>query len=337
MKIQNKYGVIVLLLYVSITSLPLYAQKIKYERVPITYYKKPLLVLDSAYKTYAISANIPDYMGGNYAAANLQYNMQNLKKVPNPGDIEVMLKYNYYTLFTNQQPTINTINRKEKVNNVEVNKTYYNKTCAFEQPYEYKIMNNKYGNSLGGRVDTWVFRITTPEYSTEQEAHNSWDSYVRGQVAAETQQLHNRIAAELSNKVSNLFYKGDATTTVDIYKIKDNKEYADLDSAYNIAIEAYKLLSNHTDTSRVVYSKAIQPATNIWLRAIAQKEDSKKARITSKIVNVLLFNLAYAAYWNRDWNIALQYAQAADENGKRDFWVKDFEKNIEQVKKRGGQ
>jgi hypothetical protein len=143
MKQKIKYCKLISALCISILAGHCYAQKTKYERIPITYYKMPSFVLDSTYKTYSVSANIPDYMGGNYAAANISYTIQGLKKVATTGDIEILLNYPYYKLFTNTPPQINTTSRTNKE---KVTTTTYSKSCTYEQGYEYKIVNNKTGN-----------------------------------------------------------------------------------------------------------------------------------------------------------------------------------------------
>lgn len=311
-----------------------YAQKIKYERVNITYYKMPTMVLDSTYKTYAVVANIPDYMGGNYAAASMSYTLQHLKKATSPADIEVLLNYGYYKQMGVFPPIINKLSHTNKVNGVEVTTHGYNKSCSYEQPFEYKIVDNKTGQKITHKIDSWTCTITTQEYATEAEAHQAWDGVLRAQITQIQTANHNKLAASINGIISNAFYKGDAPATVDLYKMKDKEDYADLDSAFNMAIAAYKLLSNHQNDSREDFIKAIQPAMQIWQSVIAQKEDSKKARVNPKIANVVLYNLASAAYWSKDWDTAINYAKVADENGKSDFWVKDFIKNTEIMKKR---
>jgi hypothetical protein len=328
------YKKIMVLLCVSIIALHSYAQKTKYERTNITYYKVPTVVLDSTYKTYAIVANIPEYMGGSYTASSLTYNMQHLKKATSPADIEVLINYEYYRSFVNQAPKVTTSTSKSTVNGAEVITTTYTKDGSYEQPFQYKIINNKTGVILAQKNDSWVFTVTGTSYNTEAEAIQNWESTLRTQASKEAMQVHYRAVARISAVLTDLYYKGDATTYVDIYKMKDKEDYADLDSAFTLATEAYKLVSNHKNEDRTEFAKAIIPATQIWQRVVAQKEDSKKARINPKTANVVLFNLAYAAYWCKDWDAAIGYAKAAEENGKSDGWCKDFIKNTEVMKKR---
>jgi hypothetical protein len=267
----------------------------------------------------------------------LRYKIGYLKPINTIPDVEIRLNYPYYKHFMNAAPFVNKSSKKEKVNGVEVITTTYNKSCSYEGSYEYNITDNVADRKLAGKKDTWLWTVTTPEYSTEAEANQAWEAYSRSRISEVCTAQHNKVAAEIGRIVAALFYKGDATTTVDLYKMKDKEDYADLDSAYTIALEAYKLLSNHTDTDRTAFTKAVQPAMEIWKRVVAQKEDSRKARVNNKVASVVLYNLAMAAYWSKDWDGATTYANAADENGKRDDWVKDFEKNVAVAKKQGSQ
>lgn len=310
------------------------AQKTRYDRVSFSYYRLPQLVLDSTYKTYAVNANIPDYMGGNYAAANMNYSLQHLKKAQSPADIEVNLNYPYYREFIGVPPKTSSQSSKSKVNGQEVTTITYSKSGGYEQPYQYKIVNNRTGQVIEQKNNTWLFTVTTSAYATEAEANQAWENTLRSQASAFATQEHNKLAAYINGTLAALFYKGMVNGSVDVYYIKDKDDYAELDSAAQIARAAYETISrNTTDTGRAEFVQKIQPAMKIWEALLAQKEDSKKARINAKVAAVLLFNLAHAAYWQRDFDHALAYARAADENGKLDDWAKNFIKNCEAAKK----
>ena len=299
------------------------SQKIKYERVQFSYYKMPQVTLDSTYRTYAVSANIPDYMGGNYAAANMNYSLQHLKKAQSPADIEVMLNYPYYRQMGPFPPTVNKQTSTSKVNGQDVTTTSYTKSCSYEQPYEYRIVNNKTGQIISRANNSWTFTVTGSSYATEAEANQNWDNTLRSKVGEYTSAEHNKLAAGISNTLSGMFYKGMAGASVDVYSVKD-KDYPELDSAYRLAQYAYRSFTVNKENGLEVFKKNIAPAIGIWERLLAQREDSKKSRINPKITALLLFNLAYANYWQQQYDRGIAYAQQADENGKLDDWVKNF-------------
>lgn len=299
------------------------AQKIRYERVQFSYYKLPQITLDSSYRTYAVSANIPDYMGGNYAAAIMSYSLQHLKKAQSPADIEILLNYPYYKQFGAFPPMVNKQTTTSKVNGQDVTTTTYTKSCSYEQPFEYKLVNNKTGQIISRRNDSRTFTVTTPAYATEAEANQNWDNTLRSKVSEFTTAEHNKLAANISNTLSAMFYKGMAGASVDVYSVKD-KDYPELDSAYKLAQDAYRSFTTNKENGLEAFRKNIAPAIGIWERLLSQKEDSKKAHINPKITALLLFNLAYAAYWQQQYDRGIAYAQQADENGKLDDWVKNF-------------
>ena len=300
-----------------------YSQKIKYERVQFSYYKMPQVTLDSTYRTYAVSANIPDYMGGNYAAANMSYSLQHLKKAQSPADIEVLLNYPYYKQFGAFPPMVNKQTTTSKVNGQDVTTTTYTKSCSYEQPFEYRIVNNKTGQIISRRNDSWTFTVTGSSYATEAEANQNWDNTLRSKVGEYTSAEHNKLAANISNTLSAMFYKGMTGASVDVYSVKD-KDYPELDSAYKLAQDAYRSFITNKENGLEAFRKNIAPAIGIWERLLSQREDSKKAHINPKITALLLFNLAHAAYWKQQYDRGIAYAQQADENGKLDDWVKNF-------------
>lgn len=306
-----------------LTQLSGQTQKIKYERVQFSYYKMPQVTLDSTYRTYAVSANIPDYLGGNYAAANMNYSLQHLKKTQSPADIEIMLNYPYYKQMGGFPPLVNKQTSTSKVNGQDVTTTSYYKSCSYEQPFEYRIVNNKTGQVISRRNDSWTFTVTGSSYATETEANQNWDNTLRTKVGEFTTAEHNKLAANISNTLSAMFYKGMAGASVDVYSVKD-KEYTDLDSAYQIAQQAYRSFTENKENGLEAFKKNIASAIEIWQRLLAQKQDNKKARINPKITALLLFNLAHAAYWQQQYDQGIAYAQQADENGKLDDWVKNF-------------
>jgi hypothetical protein len=299
------------------------SQKLRYERVQFSYYKLPQITLDSSYRTYAVSANIPDYMGGNYAAANMSYSLQHLKKAQTPADIEVLLNYPYYKQFGAFPPMVNKQTTTSKVNGQDVTTTTYTKSCSYEQPYEYKIINSKTGQVIAIRNNSWTFTVTGSSYATEAEANQNWENTLRSKLTEVCTAEHNKLAAAISNTLSAMFYKGMAGASVDVYSVKD-KDYPELDSAYKLAQDAYRSFTTNKENGLEAFKKNIAPAIEIWERLLAQKEDSKKAHINPKVTALLLFNLAHAAYWQQQYDRGIAFARQADENGKLDDWVKNF-------------
>ncbi len=327
MRLKNYIIIIVLLSSQTCT-----AQKTKYERVSFTYYKLPAIALDSQYKTYSVAASIPDYMGGNYLASTMSYAIPPLKKTAMAGDIEVQLSYPMFTEYSRPEQHGQVYNTK--VNGRDTSYTMYYYNGSYRQGYEYRIKDNITGKEYAKDNFMWMIGVQTDQYKDPGEAARQYNIIYMQRIGAEASKRHKELAGTINSIVNNLFYKGDAGTYSDVYRMKDKDDYADLDSASEIAIKAYSLITAADKFIHSKFTEAIQPAIAIWQRALSQQEDSKKARINKKAANIILFNLAQAAYWSADYKTAMEYAKKADENGKSDFWVDGFEKTVQDTQGR---
>jgi hypothetical protein len=310
------------------------AQKYKSKMANFEYYEYPKVALNKpAYSTYSVTGNLPDYMGGGYALARMTFDMSGLKRSPQQGgDIEILLNFAYYTEDPYARPTLQKGSKTVKVNGRDTSVPVYNYQGGFNQPYEYTMMDNAKGNTLFTFAGKGRYNVATDWYSNSDEAMRNWETTLRTQVAQQSGNVLREASGVIQTIATRQFYTGSAKGQAEIMYMKDKEEYADLDSAFQIAISAYPLIAAEQKGQHDSFAVAIAPAEIIWQRALAQyAPDSKKARINGKAANLILFNLAYAAYWKNDFSAATGYAEKAGENDKRDGWVNGF---IEKVKDR---
>lgn len=322
------------------TALTAAAQKYKTKDVAFYHYQYPLVRLDTPrYRTYSVSGSLPDYMGGSYALARQAYPIGKLRRIPQAGgDIEVLMEFPYYTedgLIS--RPAVVQGSQTEKVNGVATTYTVYSYQGTFYQPYEYIIRDNVKGNDLGSGKDKRQVKVATDWYRTSEEAVRNWETALRTQMGNAAGAVLREAATAINGQLTAAFYTGRAQARADVYYMKDKGEFADLDSAAQIALGAYATINESQFGLHNDFVKAIAPAEAIWQRAMAQyNPDDKKGRINAKAANIILFNLAWAAYWKNDFVAALEYADRADENGKRDGWVYGFEQKVKERRERMG-
>jgi hypothetical protein len=312
------------------------AQKYKSKDVKVNYYTYAKVLLDSSrYHNYTVTGNMPDYMGGNYALARLLYNINGLRRNNQGGDIEVMVSMPYYYQPSGYTSSVQTGTQKEKVNGVETSYNVYSYQGTFVQPYEYVLRDNVTGLDLGQGKDIRTVTVATDWYRSGDEASRNWEAAQRSQMGKVGQELLHQVNVDMGKLITGNFYTGSTTETVYVFYIKDKEEYADLDSAATTAVQAYASINAAQKGQHDSFAAAIAPAEAIWLRALAQQDtESKKARINRKAANLILFNLAWAAFWKNDFSAAQGYADKADENGKRDGWIYGFEQQVKERKAR---
>jgi hypothetical protein len=313
------------------------AQKYKSKFVNFEYNEYPKTALDTpSYRTYSVTGNLPDYMGGGYALARLQYDMDGLRRSPQPGgDIEILLNFSYYAEDPYGRPKRQQGSKTIKVNGRDTSVPVYNYQGSFYQPYEYTIMDNAKGKTLFTHANRGRYIVATDWYNTSDEALRNWETTLRTQVAQQSGNLLREVTGAVQTMAARQFYRGSAKGQAEVMYMKDKDDYADLDSAAQIALAAYPLIEPTQKGRHDSFAKTIAPAEAIWLRALAQYEpDSKKARINDKAANLILFNLAHAAFWKNDFTAAMEYAEKAGENGKRDGWVPGLENKVKDRKER---
>jgi hypothetical protein len=315
----------------------LMAQKYKSKTVYFEYHEYPKVALDTpAYRNYSVTGNLPDYMGGGYALARQQFGIGTLRRSPQPGgDIEILMNFPYYTEDNYARPKAQQGSQNVKVNGRDTSVPVYNYQGGFYQPYEYSIVDNTKGKTLFSHTGRGRYNIATAWYSTADEALRNWETTLRTQVAQQSGNVLREAAGAIQAMAAGQFYTGPAKGQVEVMYMKDKDEYPDLDSAFQIASEAYTQITSAQKGRHDAFAKAIAPAEAIWLRALAQYEpDNKKARINGKAANLILFNLAHAAFWKNDFTVAMDYAEKAGENGKRDGWVPGLENKVRDRKER---
>lgn len=313
------------------------AQKYKSKMAYFEYYEYPKVALEkTAYTTYSVTGNLPDYMGGGYALARQTFDIGGLKRSPQPGgDIEVLLNFAYYTEDPYGRPKLQQGSKTVKVNGRDTSVPVYNYQGSFYQPYEYMITDNAKGNTLFKFAGKGSYNIATDWYGSSDEAVRNWELALRTQVAQQSNNVLREAAGVIQTMAAQQFYTGTAKGQAEIMYMKDKGDYPDLDSAYQIAMEAYALINASQKGQHEAFAKAIAPAEAIWLRALAQHEpDNKKARINGKAANLILFNLAHAAFWKNDFPAAAGYAEKAGENDKRDGWIYGFAEKLKDRKER---
>jgi hypothetical protein len=313
------------------------AQKYKSKFAYFGYYEYPKVSLDTpSYRTYSVTGNLPDYMGGGYALARQQYDMRGLRRSPQPGgDIEVLLNFAYYTEDPYGRPKLQQGSKTVKANGRDTSVPVYNYTGSFYQPYEYTIMDNAKGKALFTFADRGRYNIATDWYGSSDEAVRNWETTLRTQVAQQSNNVLREASGVIQTIATREFYTGSAKGQAEIMYMKDRDGYPDLDSAFQIALGAYAFITAEQKGRHDSFAGAIAPAEAIWQRALAQYEpDSKKARINGKAANLILFNLAHAAFWKNDFALAMEYAEKAGENDKRDGWVNGFTEKVKDRKER---
>jgi hypothetical protein len=315
------------------------AQKYKSKFAYFEYYEYPVTALDTtSYRTYSVTGNLPDYMGGGYALARLGYDMDGLRRSPQPGgDIEILLNFSYYTEDPYGRPKLQQGSKTVKANGRDTSVPVYNYQGSFYQPYEYTIMDNAKGKTLFTHANRGRYIVATDWYNTGDEALRNWETTLRTQIAQQSGNVLREVSGAVQTMVSRQFYTGPAKGQAEVMYMKDKDDYPDLDSAAQIALAAYPLIAPVQKGKHDSFATAIAPAEAIWLRALGQYEpDSKKARINGKAANLILFNLAHAAFWKNDFALAMEYAERAGENGKRDGWVPGLEAKVKDRKGRWG-
>ena len=313
------------------------AQKYKSKMAYFEYYEYPKVSLDTpSYLTYSVTGNLPDYMGGGYTLARQNYDIGGLKRSPQPGgDIEVLLNFGYYTEDPYGRPKQQQGSKTVKVNGRDTSVPVYNYGGSFYQPYEYSIVDNAKGKTLFSFANKGRYNVATDWYNTSDEALRNWETALRTQIAQESGNLLREATGTIQTIAAGQFYTGASKGQAEIMYMKDRDAYPDLDSAYGIAMAAYPLIDAAQKGQHGAFAKAIAPAEAIWLRALAQYEpDSKNARINGKAANLILFNLAHAAFWKNDFGAAAGYAEKAAENDKRDGWVHGFTEKIKDRRER---
>ncbi len=328
------------LLLFTCTALTAAAQKYKTKDVTFYHYQYPQVQLDTPqYRTYSVSGSLPDYMGGNYALARQAYPIGSLRRIPQAGgDIEVLMNFPfYYEDGLISRPAIVQGSQKEKVNGVETSYTVYSYQGTFYQPYEYIIRDNTKGTDLSTGKDKRQIKVATDWYRSSEEALRNWDNALRTQMGNAANTMLRESGTAINQQLTAAFYMGKVQARADVYYMKDKEEFADLDSAAQVALQAYTTINATQQGQHSDFIKAIAPAEAIWQRAMAQyNPEDKKGRINSKAANIILFNLAWAAFWKNDYQAALDYADKADENGKRDGWVYGFEQKVKERRERMG-
>lgn len=313
------------------------AQKYKSKFAYFEYYEYPKTALaKQTYSTYSVTGNLPDYMGGGYALARLQYDMGDLRRSPQPGgDIEILLNFSYYTEDPYARPKLQQGSKTVKVNGRDTSVPVYNYQGSFQQPYEYTIVDNAKGKTLFTFAGKGRYNVATDWYSSSDEAIRNWETTLRTQIAQQSGNVLREASGVIQTIATREFYTGTAKGQAEIMYMKDREDYPDLDSAFGIAMGAYALITAEQKGQHTSFAQAVAPAEAIWKRALAQYEpDSKKARINGKAANLILFNLAYAAFWRNDFSAALAYAEKAGENDKRDGWVPGLENKVKDRKER---
>lgn len=313
------------------------SQKYKSRVVNFSYYEFPKTKLDTAtYHNYSVSGSLPDYMGGSYALSRQSYLIGNLRRNAQPGgDIEVLLNFGYYTEDNYARPALQTGSQKVKVNGRDTSVPVYSYQGSFYQPYEYVLRDNVKGQDLLTVANRKRLSCATDWYRNSDEAVRNWENAMRTQLVRQSSDLLREVAGGIQAQTATSFYSGTMKGQAEVYYMKDKDDYADLDSAAQVALAAYPLITAEQGGQHNSFAAAIAPAEAIWLRALAQYEpDSKKARINAKAANIILLNLAWASYWKNDFTTALQYADRADDNDKRDGWVTGFLRTVKEKKDR---
>ena len=327
------------MLMVLATILGATAQKYKSKTVDFDYYQFPQIKLDtSVYRSYSVSGNLPDYMGGSYALSRQGYPVPGLRRNAQPGgDIEILLNFAHYQEDSYARPSLQTGSQKAKLDGKDTTVTVYSYQGSFYQPYEYTLRDNVKGKELLTAANKKRMPCATDWYRSSDEAVRNWENAMRTQLARQSGDLLREVSSGIEGNITGFFYSGAMKGRAEVFYMKDKDGYADLDSAAQVALAAYTLITPGQGGQHDGFAKAIPPAEAIWLRALAQYEPgNKKARINSKVANIILHNLAWASYWKNDFAAALQYADRADDNGKRDGWVPGFLRTVKEGKERFG-
>ena len=325
------------MLMVLATILGATAQKYKSKTVDFDYYQFPQIKLDtSVYRSYSVSGSLPDYMGGSYALIRQGYPIVGLRRNAQPGgDIEVLLNFAYYQEDSYARPSLQTGSQKAKLDGRDTTVTVYSYQGAFYLPYEYTLRDNVKGKDLFTAAGRKRLAVATDWYRSSDEAVRNWENTVRSLIARQSGAVLREVSSGIEGNITGFFYSGAMKGRAEVFYMKDKEDFADLDSAAQLALAAYPLISAELVGQHNAFAKAVLPAETIWLRALSQYEpDNKKARINSKTANIILHNLAWASYWKNDFTAALQYADRADDNDKRDGWVPGFLRTVKDRKDR---
>ena len=314
------------------------AQKYKSKTVDFAYYQFPQIKLDtSLYRSYSVGGSLPDYMGGTYALARQGYPIVGLRRNAQPGgDIEILLNFAHYQEDAYARPSLQTGSQKTKVDGRDTTVAAYSYQGAFYLPYEYVLRDNVKGKDLFTAAGRKRLAVATDWYRNSDEAVRNWENTVRSLIARQSGAVLREVASGIEGNITGFFYSGAMKGRAEVFYMKDRDGYADLDSAAQFALAAYSMITAEQRGQHDAFAKAISPAETIWLRALGEhtNTDGKKARINDKVANIILLNLAWASYWKNDFAAALQYADRADDNGKRDGWVPGFLLTVKDRKER---
>lgn len=109
-------------------------------------------------------------------------------------------------------------------------------------------------------------------------------------------------------------------------------DYSDFNEAQQIAISAMKTLDSDI-TNLSGYKSAIQPAINIWNKALEESDlNAKKTRVNDKVTCAAYLNIAKANFILQEYEVALDYINKLKEIDKSfkgvDYLKRDVERNL---------
>lgn len=311
-----------------------FAQKLDGERVTITYKQYPSHPIPERYDTYKIGCKLNDeYQNLIYDARN-RFSINGFSK----GNSTTKESTNFMKILVGlyrietKNKKISSISKKMSDGNM---KTHYigEETIIIKANVEIQGYNSK------GEFESFVNddaakskKIkTTGNYTTKAVAEKELAKLRKRETDLLIKSFYN---SDLANEITKMITFTEQMKMTKFFTVKKFKkfDYADFDEAQKIAVAAMNTLS--TDITNLEgYKKAIQPAIELWNKALEESDlNAKKTRVNAKVTCTALLNIAKANFIMQDYDAALEYINKCKEIDKRfkgiDYLKMDVERNL---------
>ncbi|NPA68916.1 MAG: tetratricopeptide repeat protein [Chlorobi bacterium] len=295
MKLQKLF---ILIFAVLFTGNQNFAQKLKKERLVVyKYIQLPTDPLPENYKSYILSITSEDP----YIADEIysHFNLVGFNKKKS-GTSEFVIEVTDYPF---QYTTKKNIRDKKVTKDGKTTVTRY---YSYSYNIKYKL-SSRMTNLDGEEIFSTVADISKTGRASESTSSSQAYKNCIGYIKQYKDKRAVTATSKLNKTYNNKFGYPEKTNSLVIFKVKPKKfEYDDFEEAYNIAVEAAKIIKNDMDATGKCM-EAYVPAIQIWEKALEESDiTKKKTRVNKNVTCACYYNMGNAYLLCKNYDKAIE-------------------------------
>ncbi|GEM_PF-4612795 len=304
------------------------AQKVSREKVKIGYVRFPEQKLDSSIETYTYHLNS---LRGNYierlgSKGNLHIHgeMPGYERVEREGDLQIHIRFisglEFISEAANEHERSKTVGKgenKKKVKYMVYDVLLNYRTPVFEVTATDHQTRTVFKETYGGHVvkESWEDYSTTNEHLSASSALSAWSKNKQSYLAKKEMQFS---GLRQLNGFVRTYCLTHSSEEFKIPSIKKSKRhtYDGLNRASDMLMTAMKRMSSDqicpvNTLRRMSYddmSRELSEVIEVLTKLYAERDtDDRKAKVNTKVLNAICYNLVLAHMWKGEFDKADMY------------------------------